>query len=78
MCSCADEVVSLLPQVCSCCKEPGEATATAGQPRSNGVNTQTEIRELSCVRKPSEGPKSSAGPSCSRLSPGPVAPPSSS
>ncbi|CAL8366805.1 unnamed protein product [Boreogadus saida] len=65
-------------KLCSCCKDPEEASTPAGQPRSDGVNTQTEIRELSCARKPTEGSQCSAGPSCSRLSPGPAAPPTAS
>ncbi|CAL8319658.1 unnamed protein product [Arctogadus glacialis] len=65
-------------KLCSCCKDAEEASTPAGQPCSDGVNTQTEIRELSCVRKPREGSQCSAGPSCSRLSPGTVAPPTAS
>ncbi|XP_059914298.1 period circadian protein homolog 2 isoform X3 [Gadus macrocephalus] len=65
-------------KLCSCCKDPEEASTPAGPPCSDGVNTQTEIRELSYVRKPSEGSQCSAGPSCSRLSPGPLAPPTAS
>ncbi|CAL8280060.1 unnamed protein product [Lota lota] len=65
-------------KVCSCCENPVEAPTITGQPCLDVVNTETEIRELSCMRKANEGPQSSAGPSCAHLSLGPVAPPSAS
>ncbi|KAM4605133.1 period circadian protein homolog 2 isoform 2-T3 [Polymixia lowei] len=59
-------------KACSCCDGTSESAAADEQPDSDIVDTETEMAEVSCLRKRSDEPSAAVPVACARPAPGPA------